>query len=65
MGIDAKIDVSYVGRLERGTENPTIGLLDRLSHVLGVHVSELLQEPDPLADPAPRLKPGRKPRGQR
>lgn len=60
LAIDAGLDVSYVGRLERATENPTIAVLDRLSTALGVHVSRLLAEP-PKGETQPRpLRAGRK-----
>ena len=30
LAVDAKVDLSYVSRLERGLENPTVGILERL-----------------------------------
>lgn len=61
LAADAEVDRSYVGRLERGEENPTVGVLDRLARALSVHVSELLKKPQP-GEPKPRtLDRGRKP----
>jgi len=45
LAAEAGIDRTYVGRLERGRENPTIGLLDRLAVSLSVPVSEFLVAP--------------------
>jgi transcriptional regulator with XRE-family HTH domain len=60
--VDADVDRAYVGRLERSLENPTIGLLDRLSVALGVELAELLVEPPP-GEPRPKpLRGGRRPR---
>src|SRR5690349_6911738 len=45
LAVDADVDRSYVGRLERGIENPTIGVLDRLAGALSVHIGELFLQP--------------------
>ena len=34
LALDANVDRTYVGRLERGLENPTICILDRLARRL-------------------------------
>jgi transcriptional regulator with XRE-family HTH domain len=61
LAYDAEIDRSYMGGLERQTENPTIDLLDRLAKTLGVHLSEFfLQPPKGALTPRP-LPKGRKP----
>jgi transcriptional regulator with XRE-family HTH domain len=60
LAYDAKVDRSYVGGLERQTENPTIDLLDRLAATLGVTLSELFMQPAKgTATPKP-LPRGRK-----
>jgi transcriptional regulator with XRE-family HTH domain len=60
LAYDAKVDRSYVGGLERQTENPTIDLLDRLAATLGVPLSELFMQPAKgTATPKP-LPRGRK-----
>jgi transcriptional regulator with XRE-family HTH domain len=60
LAYDAGIDRSYMGGLERQTENPTIDLLDRLAKALDVHLSEFfLQPPKGATTPRP-LPKGRK-----
>jgi transcriptional regulator with XRE-family HTH domain len=60
LAYDAAVDRSYVGGLERQTENPTIDLLDRLAATLGVPLSELFMQPAKgTAAPKP-LPKGRK-----
>lgn len=62
LGADAGVDRAYVGRLERGEENPTVALLDRLAAALSVHISDLLAKPKP-GEAAPKpLRGGRKSR---
>jgi len=39
----AGIHRTYVSDIERGSRNPTITVLDRLAHALGVHVGDLLR----------------------
>lgn len=59
LAVDADVDRSYVGRLERGIENPTVGVLDRLADALSVHVSELFLQPR-AGEAAPKpLRSGR------
>ena len=36
LAADSNIDTSYISRLERGLENPTIRTLDRIAKALGV-----------------------------
>lgn len=60
LALEASIDRSYVGRVERGSENVTVSTLEVLSAVLGVHVSALFAEvPDDASKPA-ALPAGRK-----
>lgn len=57
LGIDSGVDRSYVSRLERGLENPTIAMLDRIARALNVTVSDLLATP---SGPKPKtLRSGR------
>jgi transcriptional regulator with XRE-family HTH domain len=57
---DAGVDRTYVSRLERKVENPSIGVLEKIAAALQVHISELLVEPGP-DDMAPKpLKAGRR-----
>lgn len=60
LALEADVDRSYVGRLERGLENPTVGVLDRLASALQVRLIELFVEPaQGSSRPAP-LRAGRK-----
>lgn len=60
LALEAGIDRSYVGRVERGTENVTLQRLDSFAAVLGVTVAELLTEPQAGSTALPRLRAGRK-----
>jgi len=44
LAADAEVDRSYVGRLERAVENPTVDLLDRLAKALGADLSDLFRQ---------------------
>ncbi len=60
LAFDAGVDRSYVGCLERGVENPTVDVLERLSRTLNVKLIDLFEEP-PEGSPAPQpLRAGRK-----
>ena len=61
LGLEADIDRSYIGRIERGSENVTVATLEAVSRVLNVHVSELFAPVDPGAKPLRALKGGRPP----
>ena len=62
LALEASIDRSYVGRIERGEENVTISVLEALSVAMGVKVGSFFTEAASGEQPAP-LKAGRKPRG--
>ena len=53
LAVDAGIDRTYVSRLERGLENPTVGVLERLSLALSSDIRDLF---DPIAARSP-VKP--------
>ena len=60
LALEAGVDRTYVGRLERGIENPSVGVLDRLASALQVKLGELFVEPaEGSPRPAP-LRAGRK-----
>jgi transcriptional regulator with XRE-family HTH domain len=46
LAIDASIDRTYMSRLERGIQNPTVDVLERLAKALDQPIIELLREPD-------------------
>jgi transcriptional regulator with XRE-family HTH domain len=61
LAVDAGIDRTYVSRLERNLENPTVAVLERLARALNVEIVEFFVSPDPEA-PAPDVLPkGRRP----
>lgn len=60
LAVDAELDRTYVSRLERDMENPTVAVLEKLSGALGCQIGDLFLEVDGSALPA--LKPGRKPK---
>lgn len=59
LAFDSGVDRSYLGGMERGEENPTVDILDRLAATLGVQTRALF---DPVNDKqVTGLKRGRKP----
>ena len=38
------LDISYIGQIERGQRNPTLGVIHGLASVLGVKVSDLMKK---------------------
>jgi transcriptional regulator with XRE-family HTH domain len=38
----ANVDVKYLGSIERGRENPTVGTLEKVSAALGIKMAHLL-----------------------
>jgi transcriptional regulator with XRE-family HTH domain len=62
LAVDAEIDRTYVSRLERGLENPTVAVLERLAKALSANIEEFFRTPR-AGEPAPRpLKGGRRPK---
>jgi transcriptional regulator with XRE-family HTH domain len=62
LAVDAMIDRTYVSRLERGLENPTVAVLERIAKALSANIEELFKVPR-AGEPAPRpLKGGRRPK---
>jgi transcriptional regulator with XRE-family HTH domain len=62
LALEANIDRSYVGRIERGMENVTVSALESRAGVLGVSVAELFVEVDGDASRPPPMRSGRKPK---
>ena len=60
LALDAEVDRSYVGGLERQAENPTVDVLDRLAATLEVPLSEFFKKPRSGAPPPKPLPSGRK-----
>jgi transcriptional regulator with XRE-family HTH domain len=62
LAVDAGIDRTYVSRLERGLENPTVAVLEKIARALSANIEELFKTPR-AGEPAPRpLKGGRRPK---
>lgn len=52
--VDAGIDRTYVSRLERGLENPSVAVLEKIAKALKVDIRDLF---DPQAAKAGSIKP--------
>jgi transcriptional regulator with XRE-family HTH domain len=62
LALDAAVDRSYVGRIERGEENVTISVLEALSKPLGVQVGAFFREAAADEPRPPPMRAGRKPK---
>ena len=62
LAIDAALDRTYVSRLERGLENPTLNTVERLAGALNVELTTLLTPPPPDTPRPSGLSGGRKAR---
>jgi transcriptional regulator with XRE-family HTH domain len=60
LAIDAGVDRTYVGRIERGLENPTVNNLDKLAAALSVEIGAFFVKPRPGERRAKPLRPGRR-----
>jgi transcriptional regulator with XRE-family HTH domain len=61
LAVDAGIDRTYVSRLERGRENPTVAILEKLAIALDSEMSEFFRIPL-RGEAVPRpLRAGRRP----
>ena len=60
LAVDAGIDRTYVSRLERGRENPTVGILDQLAQALDAAIVEFFIVPGPAEQPPAPLPGGRR-----
>lgn len=65
LAVDAGVNRTYVSGVERGVENPTIEVLERLAKALLVDLADLLAKPAPKERPPKPLVAGRKKIGQR
>ncbi|MBN9332775.1 helix-turn-helix transcriptional regulator [Devosia sp.] len=55
------VDRTYVSRLERMLENPSIGILDKVATAMSVSIAELFAPPAADAAKPKPLKAGRRP----
>lgn len=60
LAADAAVDRTYVGRLERGQENPTVAILERLALALGADMAEFFDTKSVTKGPVNPLPGGRK-----
>ena len=58
LAVDAEINRTYVSRLERNLENPTVAVLKRLARALGCRIADLFVVSG--SGKIATLKPGRK-----
>ena len=62
LAVDAEIDRTYVSRLERGLENPSVAVLERLAKALSANIEELFRVPRAGEAVSRPLKGGRRPK---
>jgi transcriptional regulator with XRE-family HTH domain len=60
LAADANVDRSYVGRLERGLENPTITILEKLASALQAELADFFKVPARNEQPPKPLPSGRR-----
>ncbi|WP_427975936.1 helix-turn-helix domain-containing protein [Acidocella sp.] len=58
--VDAGVDRTYMSRIERRLENPTVTVLEKIAAALGVEIAALFADPGPDAGVPPSLPAGRK-----
>ena len=56
LAVDAGIDRTYVSRLERGLENPTVTVLEKLARAFSSDIEELFRAPGAAATSQRPLK---------
>ena len=59
LAADANISRTYISRLERGLENPTLAVLDRLANALECDIRDLF-DPARAAKPVSPMPAGRR-----
>lgn len=60
LAVDAQVDRTYVSRLERGLENPTVAVLERLASALDADIRELFNKRAITRGPVRPLPSGRR-----
>lgn len=60
LAVDAGIDRTYVSRLERGLENPTVTVLEKLARAFSSNIEELFRAPRAAETSQRALKGGRR-----
>lgn len=62
LALDSGIDRTYVSRLERRIENPSIAIVEKLALTLAVPIATMFAEPSRDAIAPQPMKAGRKPK---
>lgn len=62
LGLSAGCEPSYIGRVERGRENPTVDLLEALATALTADIADFFGPVPAGSKMPPGLPPGRKKR---
>jgi transcriptional regulator with XRE-family HTH domain len=60
LAVDAGIDRTYVSRLERGLENPTVAVLEKLARAFSANIEDLFRAPRAGETAQRPLKGGRR-----
>lgn len=60
LAVDAGIDRTYVSRVERGLENPTVAILEKFARALGAEIPDLFDKT--AKTPVAPLPGGRRPK---
>lgn len=60
LAVDAGIDRTYVSRLERGLENPTVAVLERLARALASEIADFFDVTRVAKGPVKPLPSGRR-----
>lgn len=58
--VDAGLDRTYISRIERNLENPTVSALERIANALGADIVDLVANVPGGRGRLPTLRPGRK-----
>ena len=58
--VDAELDRTYISRIERNLENPTVAVVERIARALGVDIVDVLADVPAGRGKLPTLPPGRK-----
>jgi transcriptional regulator with XRE-family HTH domain len=56
LAVDAGIDRTYVSRLERGLENPSVAVLEKLARALSSNIEEFFTAPRAGEGAPPRVR---------
>jgi transcriptional regulator with XRE-family HTH domain len=59
---EAELDRTYVSRIERGTDNPTVAVLEKLAKALAADIAELFDAASVARGPVKPLPSGRRKR---